>query len=264
MRISIITPNFNGERFLAATIESVLAQRADGVDVEYIVIDGGSTDGSHAILEHYKDAIDTVVIEPDNGPASAINKGLKLAKGDVLAWLNADDCYHTGTLARVADCLSANPQRALGFGRCRIVNEAGDEIRHAITRFKELFFPLSSRFTIQSINYISQPAMFFRRSALEQAGLLREDMQAAWDYEFILRLWRQGGAVRIEGSPPLADFRWHEGSISGQTYATQFREEYQAAVADAGRLSPQACLHAGVRLGIVGIYHLMARQRQRQ
>jgi len=257
MKISIITPNFNGERFLEQTVRSVLAQRQDGVDLEYIVMDGGSTDASLAILEQFGGQIDRVVSEPDCGPASAINKGFALASGDIIAWLNADDLYHPGTLWRVLDEMLANPSRGICFGKCRIVDEHGMEIRRPITRFKEFFFPVSCRFAIQSINYISQPAMFFRRQAREAAGLLREDLKAAWDYDYTLRLWGQGGAVCIGGAP-LSDFRWHVSSISGTHFAQQFAEEYQVAVEDAGRWSPQALLHAGVRWGIVGAYRLMA------
>jgi hypothetical protein len=103
--------------------------------------------------------------------------------------------------------------------------------------------------------------MFFRRSALEKAGFLREDWRAAWDYDFILRLWKQGGAVHVPGGP-LAEFRWHPGSISGQGYVRQFQEELDAAITDAGRYSPQVLLHRGVRLGIVTIYRMMERRRR--
>jgi len=255
--ISVITPNYNGGRYLAQAIESVLAQRRAGVDLEYIVVDGGSTDGSLAILERYRPELARLVVEPDRGPASAINKGLALARGEIVGWLNADDLYHPGALARVAKGFAARPRRALGFGRCRIVDEDGREIRKGITRFKEAFHPVSCRFLIQTLNYVSQPASFFRRSALERAGPLREDLRAAFDYDLVLRLWRQGGAFRIAG-PPLADFRWHPGSISGRGFREQFREEYEAARRDAGPRAPQVWLHAGVRWGIVTIYSRMA------
>lgn len=260
MKISVITPNFNGARFLEESLESVQSQVAPGVVLEHIVVDGGSSDGSLAILERYRSGLAHVISEPDTGPASAINKGLRLATGEVVCWLNADDRYCRGALARVAATLARSPQRALCFGQCPIIDEEGREIRQRITRFKELFFPLSCRFTIQSINYISQPAMFFRRSAMEQAGWLREDWKAAWDYEYTLRLWRRGGAVQVPGGA-LAEFRWHPGSISGQGYVRQFQEELEAALADAGRYSLQALLHRGVRWGIVTIYRRMARQR---
>ena len=261
MRFSIVTPNWNGDRFLEQTLRSVIKQRAQGLEVEYIVVDGQSTDGSAAILERHRKDIDLLICEPDHGPASAINKGLKRATGDLVGWLNADDFYCEGALARAAEAMGAQPGRALCFGRCAIVDETGREIRRGITRFKEAFFRFPYRPVIQSINFISQPAMFFRRTAMEQTGPLREDLKAAWDYEFVLRLWRQGGAARIPGAP-VAAFRWHAASISGRHFAAQFKEEYDACVADAGRCSAPALLHLGVRWGIVGCYALMAWRRR--
>lgn len=262
MKFTIVTPNKDGDRFLEETIRSVLNQRQEGIDIEYIVLDGGSTDGSSAILSRYKGEISRIIREPDSGPVSAINKGLKLATGEIIAWLNADDRYHPGTLKRVSATLSHHRDSALCFGACRIIDESGQEIRRGITRFKEAFFPLSSHFTIQCLNYISQPAMFFRRSALEAAGYLREDMEAAWDYDFILRLWRQGGAAHVPGAP-MADFRWHPGSISARRFPVQFEEEFAAAAGDAGWLAPQTWIHGIVRWGIVGVYTLMAISHKR-
>jgi len=260
LKFSIITSNKDGGRFLEETLRSVISQRETDIDPEYIVIDGGSTDDSLKIIRRYEQDISRIISEPDRGPVSAINKGLRLASGEIVAWLNADDRYHPGALKRVARSMAANPGRALCFGACRIVDEEGREIRHGITRFKEAFFPISSRFAIQCLNYISQPAMFFRRSALEVAGYLREDLVAAWDYDLTLRLWRQGGAAHVPG-PPLADFRWHPGSISARRFSAQFKEEFDVAARDAGGLAPQTWIHFIVRWGIVGIYSLMAVSR---
>ena len=260
MKISIITPNFNGARFLEESVRSVQSQAGPGVEVEHIVIDGGSTDASAAILDRVGAGIAYRVSERDNGAASAINKGFRKASGDLIGWLNSDDRYRPNALSRVAAAMQGHPRKALCFGHCPIIDEEGREIRKAITRFKEAFFPLSSRFTFQSINYVSQPAMLFRRTALEAAGPLRENLRCAWDYEFMLRLWKQGGATHVSGGP-LADFRWHPGSLSGRGFEVQFQEELDAAIADAGRWSPQALLHRGVRRGIVTIYDLMARRR---
>lgn len=263
MKFSIITPNKNGGRFLDEAIRSVISQRASGIDLEHIVIDGGSTDDSLKIIRSYEKDLSRVITEPDRGPASAISKGLRCATGEIIAWLNADDRYHPGALKSVAQIMTEHPGKALCFGACRIVDEEGREIRRGITRFKEAFFPISSQFTIQCLNYISQPAMFFRRRALEAAGTLREDMVAAWDYDFILRLWRQGGAVQVPG-PPLADFRWHSASISGRQFKAQFKEEFDVAARDAGGLAPQTWIHWIVRWGIVGAYSLMAATRMKK
>ncbi len=260
MLFSIITPNYNSGQFLEATLESVISQRKDNIELEFIIVDGNSSDDSHTIFARHKEDLDLLLIEADTGPANAINKGLALAKGDVIAWLNADDFYYANTLSRVQDCFEISPESAFCFGGCSIINEQADETRHNITRFKEMFFPVSSRFTHQCINYISQPALFFRRDIIEKAGFLREDMVAAWDYEFILRLWRHGKGALIDG-PPLSAFRWHEQSISGQNFELQFKEEYDAVVQDTSYFHLQAMIHFFVRWGIVGIYSLMNRER---
>lgn len=261
MKFSIITANRNGERFLEESIQSVVSQKADDIELEYIVIDGASTDASLEIIDRYRSQISTFISEPDDGPVNAINKGLKLATGDIVGWLNADDRYHPEVLKRVAEAFKAEPNKALCFGRCNIIDEQGREIRRWITRFKEFFFHLSSRFTIQCLNYISQPTLFFQRWALQAAGLLREDLVAAWDYDFILRLWQHGGAICLVNQGPIADFRWHENSISGTRFILQFKEEVEIAQKDTGKLALQTCIHHGVRWGIVGVYALMAALR---
>ena len=261
MKFSIITANRNGERFLGESIRSIISQSEDGIDLEYILVDGASTDGSLGIIERYQPQISIFISEPDNGPVDAINKGLMRASGDIVAWLNADDRYHPKALKRVTEAFTAHPEKALCFGRCRIVDEQGREIRHWITRFKEAFFPISSRFTVQCLNFLSQPSLFFSQKAMTATGLLREDLVAAWDYDFVLRLWKQGGAICIKDKTPIADFRWHEDSISGRGFFTQFKEEVEIASKDAGFLAPQTLIHHGVRWGIVGIYSLMAALR---
>ena len=117
MRFSIITPNYNGDRFLEQTLASVIRQRDDeDIDLEYIVIDGNSTDRSHEILDQYAADITILVIEDDTGPANAINKGLALATGDVIAWLNSDDLYYSETLKRVKQAMESAPDAAICFG----------------------------------------------------------------------------------------------------------------------------------------------------
>lgn len=261
MKISILTANYNGGRWLARCMDSVLGQElAPGDELEYLFLDGGSTDDSLAIAEARRSRLAAVVSEKDNGPADALNKGFRLATGDLVGWLNADDAYRPGALAAAAAAARAHPAAALFFGKCRIVDEGGMEIRGFPTWVKNACFPFSCRFLVQCINYVSQPSSWFRRSALEAAGGgLRMDFKAAWDYDLTLRLWRQGGGVRIPGGA-LADFQWHPGSISGSHFERQFEEEWRAAAEDAGRWSPQAGLHWLVRHGIVGCYRVMNRR----
>lgn len=263
MKISILTPNYNGARWLARCMDSVLSQQlAPGDELEYIVLDGGSSDGSMTVAWTRRGRLAAIVSEKDRGPADALNKGFRRATGDLIGWLNADDAYRPGALAAALAAAKAHPAAGFFFGRCRIVDEKGREIRGFPTLVKNACFPFSSRFLIQCINYVSQPASWFRRSALDAAGgRLRTDFKAAFDYDLTLRLWRQGGGVRIPGGP-LADFQWHPASISGTHYERQFEEEWRAAAEDAGRHSPQAALHACVRRGIVACYRLMNRRKE--
>ena len=261
MKFSVITPNRNGGRFLEESIQSIISQRRDGIDLEYIIIDGASTDESLDIIERYRSQISIFISEPDKGPVDAINKGLGLATGDIISWLNADDRYHRSALKRVAAAYKSHPEKALCFGRCRIVDEQGREIRRWIRRFKEAFFPISSRVTLQCLNFVSQPTVFFTKKALKATGRLREDLIAAWDYDFILRLWKNGGAICLPEPMPIADFRWHKRSISCRNFTVQFKEEFEIAKEDAGALSPQTMIHSGVRWGIQAIYSTMAQMQ---
>ncbi len=179
-----------------------------------------------------------------------------------MAWLNADDCYFPDALRRVAAGMEEYPSAAFCFGRCPIVNESSEEVRKGITRFKEMFFPLSSQFTYRCINYIPQPALFFRREAFQQAGLFDETLVAAWDYKFVLGLWRHGPGVLLDG-PPLAMFRWHEHSISGRRFSEQFKEAYETVRQETGPYHPAAIAHYAVRWLIVWAYSVMALHRKK-
>ena len=258
---TVVTPTLDSARFLAGTMASVAAQREGGlVRVEHVVVDGGSSDGTEEIVRSFAHP-DTKFVRQTGrgGPAAAIEQGLSLARGDILCWLNSDDIYEPGALVRAAAALARRPRAAMCFGRCRIVDASGAEIRRGVTAFKNAWFPLSCHAAIRTLNYVSQPASFFRREARARAGALRTDLVAAWDYDWTLRLWRQGGAVAVPG-PPLASFRWTPGSISGANYRVQFAEELAVARADAGRFSPPALLHALVARGIVFCYGLMTRK----
>lgn len=261
---TVVTPTLDSARFLAETMRSVAAQREGGrVRVEHIVVDGGSADATEAIVRSFAHP-DTRFVrqEGKGGPAVAIEQGLRAARGDFLSWLNSDDFLAPGALERAASAFARHPRAALCFGRCRIVDASGAEIRRGVTAFKNAWFPLSCHAAIRTLNYISQPASFFRREARGRVGALRADLVAAWDYDWTLRLWREGGAAVVPG-PPLASFRWTPGSISGANYRRQFAEELAVARADAGRFAPSALLHALVARGIVFCYDRMTRRSAR-
>jgi glycosyltransferase involved in cell wall biosynthesis len=257
MEITVITPSFNSERFIEQTMQSVALQRSDSLSVEHLIIDGGSKDSTAKIVEQFAHSDTRFISERDNGPADAINKGFALAKGKYISWLNSDDFYMPGALKRAVEVLEKKSSKAFCFGHCPIVDENGREIRKRITSFKEFWYPLSCRPLIRTLNYISQPAMIIRRAALEKAGPLRTDLKAAWDYDFTLRLWRYGGAVRVQ-PPALASFRWTPQSISGSNYKLQFTEELDCAISDAGKFAPTAVIHRFVAWGIVFCYDKMS------
>lgn len=261
-RVTVVTPCFNSAATLPALLDSIDAQAADNsvFELEHIVMDGGSTDGTLDLLAGQAKPWRTVVSQRDKGPADAINHGFARATGTYIAWLNADDAYASGALRRALRVLERNPRASFAFGRCPIIDAAGTEIRKPITRFKEFFFPFHSRFVLQILNYVSQPASLFRRQAFLGAGPLRLDFKAAWDYDLLLRLLHHGPSVRISGREPTAFFRWTPGSISGSNFARQFDEELAIATADTGRFSIQTLLHRCVRWGIVTIYSAMARR----
>ena len=135
MRVTILTPSFNQSLFLRPAIASVLDQRGD-FELNLIVIDGGSIDGTVDLLQSIHDTRLKWTSAPDCGQADAINRGLQSADGDIIGWLNSDDLYVPGALATVTSAFS-NPQTQWLAGRCQIINETGNVIRSAIAAYKD-------------------------------------------------------------------------------------------------------------------------------
>jgi glycosyltransferase involved in cell wall biosynthesis len=205
-RISIITPSFNQASFLEQTISSVVNQ--DYPNLEYIVIDGGSTDGSLEIIRKFESSIAYWVSEKDRGQGHAINKGLERATGDIIAYLNSDDYYLEGALDRVANHFASQPEVDLIYGRCRIVDERGakvDERVGSITRYEEILDLWDVWWNGR--NFV-QPEVFWTRRIMDKVGPLREDLFWALDYDYWVRIFHAGGVVGFVDSE-LASFRLH-------------------------------------------------------
>ena len=251
MKISVITPVLNGERFIRRTVESILSQTGP-FELEYIVRDGCSTDGTLAILAEYGDRI-KVVSRKDGSPQEAINAGLAMATGDIGAWLNADDVYEPGALAQVAKTFEAKPQCRWLYGRCRIIDANDNEMRKAVTLYKNMLGFFHSWNVLLCENYINQPATFWRMDLWREMGGLNSSYKAAWDYELWLKM------SSIAKPEPLhellASFRRHPGSISESFTERQFREELAIARERGGRL--HYAIHAFNFWKITAAYKLL-------
>lgn len=224
MKISIITPSYNQAQFIERTILSVLDQ--DYPDLEYIVMDGGSTDGTVEILKKYSDRI-IWKSEKDNGQSDAINKGLKMATGDIVAYLNSDDTYEPGTFQKVADFFENNKDAKWVTGKCKIINEKDEEIRKPITFYKNLLLKKFSYAKLLSENFISQPATFWKREIHAEMGFLDENEHFCMDYEFWLRIGQKYSPDIIPEY--LANFRYYNESKSGNVNKKQFQDEIRIA-----------------------------------
>jgi glycosyltransferase involved in cell wall biosynthesis len=181
--VSIVTPSFNQGRFIRETIESVLGQ--DYPRIEYIVMDGGSTDETVKILREYDDRL-VWVSERDRGQADAINKGWRRARGAVLAYLNSDDTYLPGAVARAVACLEDHPGAGAVYGEGYHVDESGAILERYPTE------PFSMGRLVETC-FICQPTVFLRRTAVERAGLLDEALHYCIDYDLWIRMARVAG-----------------------------------------------------------------------
>lgn len=198
--VSIVTPSYNQARFLETTIRSVLEQ--DYPNLEYIIVDGGSTDGSREIIERYADRLAWWVSERDQGQTDAINKGFARARGEVLAWLNSDDTYQPQAISQAVAFLQANPAVGMVYGDANLIDESGRVIGKFPAR------QTSYRQLRRGYVHIPQQAAFFRASLWRQVGPLDPTFYFAMDYDLWVRLAR---LAPVQYEPRLwANFRLHD------------------------------------------------------
>jgi glycosyltransferase involved in cell wall biosynthesis len=178
LRVTVIMPSYNHARFIAQAIDSVLAQ--DYEPITLLVMDGGSTDGSRAILESYGDRI-SFVSRKDRGQSDAINQGFRLAEGDILCWLNSDDVFTPHAIRIAVDAFEQHPDAGFVYGRGWNIDERGDVFRDAGVLAFDLWKLIHQR------NFIQQPSCFFRRSLLDAVGFLDEDLHYVMDWDQWIR-----------------------------------------------------------------------------
>jgi glycosyltransferase involved in cell wall biosynthesis len=203
-KMSIITPSFNQALFVEETLRSVKSQEYPAL--EHIVMDGASTDGTVDILKRYSVTPGWEhlrwVSELDKGQSHALNKGFRLATGDIIGWLNSDDIYEPSCLANVVKAFEANPGIDFVYGDYEIMDGAGK----GLLSKKEIAFDWD--IMLCGLNYIAQPNVFFRRRVFAEIGYLNDALHFVMDYEFWLRAASHG--LRFHHIPyPLAACRWH-------------------------------------------------------
>jgi glycosyltransferase involved in cell wall biosynthesis len=182
-RLTVITPSYNQAAFVERTLRSVLDQGYP--DLEYFVVDGGSTDGSVEIIERYADRLAWWVSEADNGQTDALNKGLRRATGDIVAYINSDDYYLPGAFQTAVQTLADHPEALWMSGAARFVDADG-----AVTEVWKPVMPAApARYWLAGTRWaVPQAATFWRRDCFERYGLFREDMHYVFDTEFGIRL----------------------------------------------------------------------------
>ena len=201
-RVSVVTPSYNQAQYIEETIRSVLLQGYP--NLEYILIDGGSTDGSVETIRRYEAWMTYWVSEKDRGMCHAINKGWTRATGEILAWLNSDDLYLPGGIYRAVLALEACNDCALVYGDGLRINESG----RVLDLLKSAPLDIRLLLTGKSQYGIPQPTVFMKRSAVEEVNGLDEAMVMAMDYDLWLKIALRRRLHYIEG-PPLAALRLH-------------------------------------------------------
>ena len=212
-RVSVVTPSYNTGQFIEATIRSVLLQGYP--DVEYIIIDGASTDESIAIIRQYESWLAYWVSEADRGQSDAINKGIRQATGDIVFWINADDLCLPGAFTSAVNAFAHHSQPLLVVGQAWVIDESGQYLGTQRSRFTSWQDYATRQCTIRQVS------TFFKRSILVDAGLIDDSLHYTMDRELLLRLTSTHPPYVI--TEPLAAFRQR----SGQKFASNAIRGYR-------------------------------------
>ncbi len=223
--VSIITPSYNQAGFLEATIKSVLEQ--DYPRIEYIIMDGGSTDGSVDVVQKYADRLTYWESVKDKGQTDAINKGFNRASGDILAWINSDDTYNPKAVGEAVKFLIEHPEIAMVYADCNFINEHGEIIGKFASRQTD-YAKLRRGYV-----HIPQQTMFFRSTYWKQLGPLDPSFYFAMDYDLWVRIAKQAPIQYLSGKT-WANFRIHTSSKTNVNDERGWKEMLRVHYRDGG------------------------------
>ncbi len=230
LKISIVTVCYNMAQYIETTIKSVLSQNYP--NLEYIIIDGGSTDGTQQIIEKYKDKLAYYVSEPDNGMYDAINKGFSKATGDVYAWINADDIYMPWTLETVNHVFSKYPETDWLGGKYAFLNEDGTLAQIFPQTCIRCQKDIANGWCREGVlGPLQQESMFWRKELYQKSGGLKTSYRYAGDFELWTRFAQHASLTKLD--LPLAAFRKRKSSLSRAG-----KEIYENEIADAIKNKP--------------------------
>jgi glycosyltransferase involved in cell wall biosynthesis len=205
-KVSIITPAYNSEKYIENTILSVINQSYK--NLQFIIVDGGSTDNTLKIVDKYKEKINIIISEQDKGMYDAINKGIRLADGEIIAYLNSDDLYNENcTIEKVVAFFEENPEIDWIYSDFHAINEKSEILN--LTRIPKVKL---EEFIASDWSYIPQPTTFWRSSIINKNNAFNDKYVMAADYEFFLRLLKSYKEKKVEFV--IAKFRKHSESLS--------------------------------------------------
>lgn len=214
--VTIITPSFNQGQFIEATIESVLMQTYD--NIEYIILDSLSNDGTAEVLDRYKDSGVTIIRERDKGQSDAIVKGFKLAKGELIGWINSDDILYPECVERIVGAYRDNPESVLFYNsKINIITETG-----SFSRLVDCPV-IDCDHLLRASNTLVQPGSFYKNSALAAVDYFDDSLRFSMDLDLWLRLLKIGRCVNV-GGPPIAGYREWDGTKTSTGDAKLLRE----------------------------------------
>lgn len=224
LKISIITPSYNQGEFISDCIESVLAQNY--VNYEHIVVDANSTDSTHEVLKNYPHLIK--IIEDDDGPSSAINKGFSTATGDIIAWLNSDDYYDKNVFERINREFKNDKDIKMLYGNLTFV----DEFKNVIRVDKSKKFDFYSLVNISPD--IRQPCTFFKKEILESVGYLDTGLKIVFDYDLFIKLAKITDPLYVDEN--FSFYRDHSDTITRMNIRKQAVEIYKTSRKYGGKI----------------------------